>query len=64
MAFTQRMLEEIVDRCRDNPALEAARQEARSHFFGDEDERPIEYWPGTGDLISKETLSFHRTSLS
>ncbi|HUF54711.1 MAG TPA: hypothetical protein VMR52_13235 [Dehalococcoidia bacterium] len=54
-AMTQEvgMLEEIVDWCRTNPELEAARREARSHFFG-EDELPVEYWPGTGDLISKE----------
>ncbi len=54
MAFNQGMLEEIVDWCRDNPGLEATRREARSHFFGDEDERPVEYWPGTGELTSKE----------
>jgi hypothetical protein len=48
------MLEEIVDRRRASPELEATRREARSHFFGDEDERPVEYWPGTGNLVSKE----------
>jgi hypothetical protein len=48
------MLEEIVNWCRHNPGLEATRREARSHFFGDEDERPVDYWPGTGELTSKE----------
>ena len=54
MAFNQGMLEEIVDWCRDSPELEATRREARSHFFGDGDERPVDYWPGTGELTSKE----------
>jgi len=54
VAFNQSMLEEIVDWCRDNPELEATRREARSHFFADEDERPVEYWPGTGEITSKE----------
>ncbi len=54
VAFNQGMLEEIVDWCRASPELETTRREARSHFFGDEDERPVEYWPGTGNLVSKE----------
>lgn len=54
MAFNQGMLEQIVDWCRDSFELETTRREARSHFFGDEDERPVEYWPGTGEFISKE----------
>lgn len=49
MAFNQGMLEEIVDWCRDIPELAVTRREALSHFFGDEDERPVEYWPGTGE---------------
>lgn len=54
MAFNQGMLEEIVDWCRDIPELAVTRREALSHFFGDEDERPVEYWPGTGERTSKE----------
>src|SRR6266508_749397 len=54
MAFNQGMLEEIVDWCRDSPELEATNREARSYFFGDEDKRPVKYWPGTGELTSKE----------
>ncbi len=54
MAFNQGLLEAIVEWCRTKPELEAARREARSHFFGDEDERPVEYWPGTGEFASRE----------
>lgn len=54
MAFNQGMLEEIVDWCRVSPELEAARREARSRFFGDDDERPVEYWPGAGEFTSRE----------
>lgn len=54
MAFNQGMLEAIVDWCRDSFELEATRREARSHFFGDEDKRPVEYWPGAGELTSRE----------
>jgi hypothetical protein len=48
------MLEELVAWCQDIPELEATRQEARSGFFGEDDERPVDYWPGAGDLTSKE----------
>lgn len=54
MAFNQGMLEEIAGWCRDSLELASARQAARSHFFGEDDERPVDYWPGTGDLTSKE----------
>ncbi len=63
MAFNQGMLEEIVDWCRDSPELEATNREARSYFFGDEDKRPVKYWPGTGELsTSSSTGSFLRAS--
>jgi len=54
MAFTQGMLEAVVTWCRDSLELASARQEARSCFFGDDDERPVEYWPGAGEFTSRE----------
>ena len=54
MAFTQGMLEEVVAWCRDSLELASARQQARSHFVADDDERPVEYWPGAGEFTSKE----------
>jgi hypothetical protein len=54
MAFTQGMLEEVVAWCRDSLELASARRQARSRFFGDDDERPVEYWPGAGEFTSRE----------
>lgn len=54
MAFTQGMLEEVVAWCRDSLELASARQEARSRFFGEDDDRPVEYWPGAGEFTSRE----------
>jgi hypothetical protein len=54
MAFTQGMLEEAVAWCRDSLELASARRQARSRFFGDHDERSVEYWPGAGELTSRE----------
>jgi hypothetical protein len=54
MAFTQGMLEEIAAWCRDSFELAAARREARTRFFGHDDERPVDYWPGTGEFTSME----------
>ena len=53
MAFTQGMLEEVVAWCRDSLELASARQQARARFFGDDDERPVEYWPGAGEFTSR-----------
>ena len=54
MAFTQGMLEEVIAWCRDSLELASARRQARSHFFGDDEDRPVEYWPGTEEFTSKE----------
>ena len=54
MAFTQGLLEEVADWCRDSVELASARRKARSDFFGDDDERPVEYWPECGEFTSKE----------
>lgn len=54
MAFTQGMLEEAVAWCRDSLELASARNEARSRFFGDDDERPVDYWPGAEEFTSRE----------
>ncbi len=55
MAFSQGMLEEIAAWCRDILELASARQEARSRFFGDDDERPVDYWPGAMDRLLSGT---------
>ena len=54
MTFNLSVLEAVVARCRDSADLDASRREAQSIFFGDDDERPVEYWPGTGELTSRE----------
>jgi len=54
MAMTQVMVEEVTAWCRDNLELADARRDARAHFFGDDDERPVSYWGGADDFASKE----------
>jgi len=54
MAFTQGMLEEAVAWCRDSLELASARRQARSRFFGEDDDRPVDYWPGAGEFTSRE----------
>jgi hypothetical protein len=54
MALSQEMLEEVAAWCRGAPEVEGALVEARARFFGDDDERPISYWVGAGDITSKE----------
>src|SRR5438034_1402573 len=54
MAMTQAMVEEVTAWCRDNPDMADERREARAHFFGDDDPRPVSYWGGADDFASKE----------
>ncbi len=53
MAFTASQLEEIAAWCANSHELAAERKRARRHFFGEDDERRVEYWPGAEDPISR-----------
>src|SRR4051812_17203661 len=37
-----------------NAGARAERAAAWEQFFGDKDPRPVEYWPGTGERITRE----------
>jgi hypothetical protein len=54
MAFTASQLEDITTWCSSNPDLESERLQARPRFFGDDDQRPIKYWEGASDVVSRQ----------
>lgn len=54
MAFSASQLEDIADWCAASRELAPFRALARREFFGEDDPRPVKYWPGAGDPISRE----------
>lgn len=54
MAFTASQLDEIVAWCANRRDLVAERKMAQRQFFGEDDDRPVEYWPGAGDPTSRQ----------
>ena len=54
MGFTASQLEDIGNWCATSRKLATLRAQARREFFGDDDPRPVDYWPGAGDPISCE----------
>jgi hypothetical protein len=54
MAVTASQLEEIAAWCAGSTDLGAQRNQARRQFFGEGDKRPVEYWPGAEDRISRQ----------
>jgi hypothetical protein len=53
VAFTASQLEDIITWCTDSPQLGLERRQAQRQFFGDDDERPVKYWEGAGDTVSR-----------
>jgi hypothetical protein len=54
MAFTASQLEDIITWCSNSPELGIERSQAQRQFFGADDERPVTYWEGAGDPISRQ----------
>jgi hypothetical protein len=54
VAFSEQRIGEILDWCMDSPGLAAELQRARHQFFAEGDVRPLKYWPGAEDLVSRE----------
>jgi hypothetical protein len=54
VAFTASQLEDISTWCTDSPALGPQRRLAQQQFFGSDDERPVKYWEGAGDTVSRQ----------
>ncbi|MDQ6674816.1 MAG: hypothetical protein M3069_29440 [Chloroflexota bacterium] len=54
MAFTASQLEDIITWCTDSPQLGLERRQAQRQFFGDDDERPVKYWEGVRDIVSRQ----------
>jgi len=54
MAFNSQMIEEIGAWCLSSVELVAQQREARRLFFGEDDPRPVKYWPGAGEVNSRE----------
>jgi hypothetical protein len=54
VAFTASQLEDIITWCTDSPQLGLERKQAQRQFFGDDDERPVKYWEGVGDTVSRQ----------
>ena len=54
MAFTASQLNDIVAWCSSTPELAGERSQAQRQFFGDDDERPVKYWEGAGDVVSRQ----------
>ena len=54
MTFNERMIEEILDWCITSSELAAELQQVRHQFFAEGDPRPLKYWPGAADAVSKE----------
>jgi hypothetical protein len=54
VTFNQAALENVTEWCRGSLELASERREARARFFGQDDPRPVEYWPGAGEAIGRE----------
>ena len=54
MAISEGTIEDLTAWCWQADELAEERALAWARFFGDDDPRPIEYWPGTGDENSRE----------
>ena len=54
MTFTPQMIEGVGRWCLDSMELAPERREARRLFFGDNDPRPVKYWPGANEGVSRE----------
>jgi hypothetical protein len=54
MAFTASQLNDIIAWCSSSPELAIERSQAQRRFFGDEDERPVKYWEGAGDVVPRQ----------
>lgn len=54
MALSQQMIEGIGRWCLDSMELAPERKEARRLFFGDDDARPVNYWPGANEGVFRE----------
>jgi hypothetical protein len=54
MAFTSSQLEEITTWCDKSPELAEIQDEARRTYFAEDDPRPVKYWPGAGDRVSRD----------
>ena len=54
MAFNQQMIEEMATWCLASRELVSDREEARQRFVGDDDPRPVKYWPGAEGKVSLE----------
>src|SRR5690348_12788189 len=54
MTLSAGQLEDIGTWCATSHDLATFRAPARREFFGEDDARPVEYWPGAGDPISRE----------
>jgi len=54
MAFTSSQLEEITTWGAAAPELAEIRQQSRRTYFAEDDPRPVHYWPGAGDRVSRD----------
>jgi len=54
MGFSAGQLEDIGNWCAASPELATVRAQARREFFGEDDPRPVKYWPGANDPISRD----------
>jgi len=54
MTFRLSQLEEMAHWCSTCAELASERQEAWRIFFGEDDPKPVRYWPGAGDATSKQ----------
>ena len=52
MGFSAIQLEDIGNWCATSRELATLRAQARREFFGDDDPRPVEYWPGAGTHLA------------
>jgi len=53
VAVTASQVEQIATWCEMTPDLAEEREQARRQFFGEDDPRPVRYWPGAGDHRSR-----------
>ena len=54
VAFDEQMIEEITAWCRVSLTLATERQRSQHQFFAEDDPRPIRYWPGAEEQVSRE----------
>ncbi|MDP2950136.1 MAG: hypothetical protein Q8P22_11430 [Chloroflexota bacterium] len=54
MSFTARQLEEMAGWCSGCAELATIRASAWRMFFGEDDPRPVHYWPGVGDVVGRQ----------